>query len=220
MCRLASVLDSIVWHRELRPVAGGSCQVSVESACLSFCSGLSSGNGGAASASTNFIWSNVWRTRMSQDSLSSCWGCLRWLHFSPTPCTSASESGYQVSYLLSQVCCSPWQGEDDHAGTSLLASHLYVSGHVGERRSLMGSPLRQASMQEQSPHQMWPGSRNQTRIKACAMGRSLHADKQQLAGGTQAHSWSQPAKQLCAILQKMACALSLRTPWGQSPAGK
>lgn len=32
-----------------RAEAGGLCQVSVKSACLSFCFGLDSGNGGAAS---------------------------------------------------------------------------------------------------------------------------------------------------------------------------
>lgn len=55
MCGLASPLDGILWHTELRPVAGASCQVSVENACLSFCPGLGSGNGGAASASADFI---------------------------------------------------------------------------------------------------------------------------------------------------------------------
>lgn len=172
MGRLASLLDSILWHRERRPVSGGSCQVSVESACLSFYSGLSSRNGGAASASADFIWSNVWCTKMSQDSLSSCRGCLSWLHFSPTTCTCASESGYQVGY---QAGSSSWE---DHAGTSLLASCLYLSAHMGERRSLMGSPLGQAPKAGAiiSSLDMARYS-NQKKIRTWATERSLHADR-------------------------------------------
>lgn len=171
MCRLTSLLDSILWCRELRLVAGGSCQVLAKHACLSFCSGLSSRNGGAASASGDFIWSNVWCTWMSQDSLSSCWGCLSRLCFPLTTHACGSECGHWMGCLLSQVCSPPWQGKDwgDHADTSFLASHLYIFGHLGERRSLMG----RTPVQQQPPHQTWPGSRNQTRIRMCATQRSL-----------------------------------------------
>lgn len=145
MCRLASLLDSILCDRELRLVAGGSCQISVKRTCLSFCSRLSSVNERNASPSANFIQSKVWQINMSQNSLSSCWGCLSCLHFSPTMCICASESSYWVSYLFSHIQDSFWQGknQEDHAGTALLAS-TSLSGHVEQWMSLMGSSLRQA----------------------------------------------------------------------------
>lgn len=182
MCRLACLLDSTLWHRKLGLMAGGSCQVSVESACLSFCSGLSSGN---ASARADFIWSNVWCTRMSQDLLNSCWGCLRWLHFffdNVHMCFREKLSGWLPAlpglWLIVGGLGGPSTGPD----TSLLASHLYVSGHMGEWKSLMGSPPGQAPNTGaiSSPDM----ARQQKPEKIPVTCRSLHT------GGIQAQSWS------------------------------